>query len=276
MDLGMFNYHFRARRMQRLWNPFRQVVSSILEPALFEERSVVLVGPSLGYIVPLEIFRGARSVVAFDRDPIVRLFLKARLGRFRADDKGTTTKVIRQAIHTPRGLQEFSELAGRGSWFVFCNVLGQLKYSWLDGVPEEATENELKARMDLAQQWFSSLSQILQNEKWISFHDRISFDDLAPISGDLAKGFLSQNRLSEDAVFQKHVELTNSNSTKSFESHWLDFWKIDEGPFFYAPWKITPQRTQWIEFSGSKDVRVLLSAKGPEITRQAGESPLEN
>lgn len=249
MDFGTFNYHFRARRRQELWQPFRLVVESLLNPSAFENRSVILVGPSLGYVIPLNTFRDARSVIAFDQDPLVRMFLKVKMGRDTAKNK--TTKVIRQSIHTPRGLQEFSELAGRGSWFVFCNVLGQLKYSWLEGVKSEATDKELKERTELAQQWFTGLGHILQNERWISLHDRISLDDSTALSGHVAKGFFSQARLSEDALFQKHLELVKPNHAESFESHWLDFWKIDEGPFFYAPWKITPTRTQWIEFAGS-------------------------
>ena len=263
VDLGILNYHLRAFRHRSMWTPFRDVVASVLRPEFFVDRRVCLVGPSLGYVLPLQALTGAKSFVILDRDRIVTQLLPRKLrSQFeqRRADVVSDVRTVRTHLHTTGGLELLAKLKGSDTIFVFCNVLGQLKYSWLEGMT--GSETDFAERFSYGKRWFGSLRNLLDGVHWVSLHDRISFADSTPV-GDLPRAFVQGRRLGEEALFGVIRPVSkNSDVLKSFESHWMDFWELDHGPFVYAPWKLAVARTQWIEFASSKNINLSLGPKG--------------
>lgn len=149
---GGLNWHLRAFWRQRaLWQPFRKALADFLDQWHPDATRLILVGPSAGWCLPDPWLNRFQAVTAIDPDPWAapifrRLHPKVRLeswirGDFFAEGPDLLKAQPKAAV-------------------LFCNVLGQLRFSGLDG-------RDVQARI-------AQIGALLAGHPWASFHEIMS------------------------------------------------------------------------------------------------------
>lgn len=148
---GGLVWHWRALRNRQHWQPLQQALRQWLnawQSALPADcNKLILIGPSAGWTLPLDILRRFDSVVVFEPDIFARSLLRIRFYpkplHFDSID-----------LFSPGGLEYLGERYADHA-LLFCNVLGQLS-------PDDPME---------AKQWCLSLRKDLRDCQWASYHD---------------------------------------------------------------------------------------------------------
>lgn len=149
---GGFFWHTRAiYRRNRLWKPFRDALERFLSAWQPKTRSLILVGPSAGWCLPTSFLVRFDRITAVDPDLLAPLLFRhlhpeARITAWLRDD----------FFHCGADLLTREPDAA----VLFCNVLGQLRFSGLD-------EREVVGRI-------ASLAPLLVGRPWASFHEILS------------------------------------------------------------------------------------------------------
>ncbi len=134
---GGIVYHARALFFERtLWRSHQQSVKTFLNAWNPPTVSLVLVGPSAGYSLPLDFLKRFNNITAIEPDPMARLLFEMRTG------------LRPHWIKDPFDF-ESKELQFPQGAILFCNLLGQI----------ESTGN---------------LEQKLKGRPWASYHDAYS------------------------------------------------------------------------------------------------------
>lgn len=127
-----------------LWAPFRATVCDWLEAWRPAGHRLLLVGPSAGHTLPVELLRTRfTDITACEPDPLARHWLRRRLHGIRFCSAARLDAAGLAALAT-----EHPDAA-----ILFCNVLGQL--------PPPATG------------WTTALAPLARHD-WASFHDLLS------------------------------------------------------------------------------------------------------
>lgn len=142
---GGWWWHVRALRYRdRLWAPFRAALHDWLDAWQPARRKLLLVGPSAGHTLPLDLLRARfADITAFEPDPLARYWLRRRAPgiRFCAPVRLDETGMATLASDHP------------DTAILFCNVLGQLSPP--------------------ACGWAAAMAPLDQHG-WASFHDLLS------------------------------------------------------------------------------------------------------
>ena len=167
-ESGGLVYHARAWRLGgTLWLPFRQAVSEWLAQQLPPAEELVLVGPSAGHCLPLDLLAQYRRVLVLEPELLARWLLRRRLLarspalRFESEARD---QLLRPLLEGLPGLEQALERRPRAA-VLFCNVLGQLHFG-LQEEQQAALVAAFRARI-----WPQ-----LAGRPWASFHDRWSLD----------------------------------------------------------------------------------------------------
>ena len=185
---GGVRYHLRARRHRlQLWAAFRRAVDQWFESWRPEVRTLVLVGPSGGYCLPLSLVARFERLICFEPDPIARWVFARRLQAL--SGSRTITWVTRDAWIEPilRG-RPAPIAAGTGDTAIlFSNFIGQLTFLVEEPLWPEFLRN-----------WQGQVWPLLEAMPWASFHDRLS----GPIAPAIARLRTPGERLGESQLLQ--------------------------------------------------------------------------
>jgi len=143
---GGLRYHLRAAAYRHLrWRPFRRTVAGWLNAWQPPCPRLVLVGPSAGHTLPLQLFARFELVVALEPDPLARRWLAWRARRL---------PLRFEALDVLGGTRPLQPLRERfpDAAILFCNLLGQIP------APNGA-------------RWQPLLAEALPDRHWASYHD---------------------------------------------------------------------------------------------------------
>ncbi len=228
---GGLLYHLKAlRHRDGLWAPYRTCLAGWIGERLANSPEVVLVGPSAGHCMPLEVFARVPEVLALEPDPVARWLLGRRL-RSASLRFETRDLLVTPLLSGAPGLDEL--LAERPSAsVVFCNVLGQVGFGLTDR--EQARFQREFRRRIVAR---------LAGRLWLSFHDRWSFDAHAPASSPVEMGFPRQP--SDDELGRAWFGAEGPAVTV-FDHATASLFPA-ELPHHYFAWQVTPRARHIIE-----------------------------
>lgn len=212
---GGLRWHWRALRQGSHWKPLQQSLNTwiahwlqTLPPAT---NTLILIGPSAGWTLPVKSLQRFAAVVAFEPDIFARQLLRQRISRQRL-------KFDPHDLFSPGGWAylnaKYSDAA-----ILFCNVLGQI-------TPLEA---------ETARTWCHDLQNSLQQHHWASYHDLISTaqaPDVQAQSVKFAAGCAIENII---ANFWRtnEIEICDHNTETLGFSH----------DFHCIPWRL--RKNQW-------------------------------
>jgi len=223
---GGWVYHWRAFRFRkREWRGHLDSVRDFLESWVDAQRAprpspvseapstLILIGPSGGYSLPLSFLERYSQIVAYEPDALARTIFERR----------------------------FPSLAGRISWIqkeydfrselsegaiLFCNVLGQI-----------SVKNSASFRV--------ALMDRLKGRIWASYHDALSGREIRfriPSSSTRAREKASTKEM------QRWLETRSTRPIEVIEHLAPDWFEAsDELQFFYWDWRLTRKRTHLIE-----------------------------
>lgn len=149
---GGLRWHLRAfHRRKGLWQPFREALARFLAQWQPATRSLILIGPSAGWCLPSDFLTRFDRIIIIDPDvwarPLFRrLHPGARLAQWIRDDFSAVLPAL---------LEREPDAA-----LLFCNVLGQLRFTGLD-------EDRLTAKI-------AAIAPTLAGHPWASFHELLS------------------------------------------------------------------------------------------------------
>jgi hypothetical protein len=200
---GGIVYHFRAWRYHStLWRPFQLALKSWLEeswsPPL--DQSLLLIGPSAGWCLPLDFLARFPKVIARDLDPLALALLKRRAKAAKIEVE--TQDGLGILDHPPgRSLKEWIEQPEhQGASLLFCNLWGQIYF-------DDTIESRLPP-------WKRELEQILEGRNWASFFDRLS----GPVPPDIrVENQRSSHSLSDAELLKTFYASSFSPRTKPVE-----------------------------------------------------------
>lgn len=202
---GGIRYHYRAwRGREREWLPFRESLEVWLSSWQPPASTLVIIGPSGGYCLPLRAIAHFRRFVIFEPDALARFILRRRLQRALPDRP--ITWVAHDAWVQPllHGGSIPTQLFGNHSALLFSNVIGQLPYMLSD--------SDYPGWRDA---WRASVWPLLERMPWASFHDRVSGESAParPFPGGRERLSDAQiHALYEPASPDGHVELIDHGS----------------------------------------------------------------
>lgn len=162
---GGLYHHLRALRFGREWQPFRAGLHAWLTHWRPQRATLVLVGPSGGYCLPLPALQQFERFVVFEVDPVARLVLRRRFAQTLPGrpvewiERDMWVDPLRHGGQLPRARIDSD------SALLFTNIIGQLPYLL-----------EPDAYPAWRQAWCAQLFPWLEHMPWASFHDRVSSD----------------------------------------------------------------------------------------------------
>jgi hypothetical protein len=155
---GGLRWHWRAARHFARWEPFRRRLADWIRSDWNPPRDqpLLLVGPSAGWCLPVDVVDEFPRVMAVDVDPLGLWLLRRRLrtpcSARVADGLGVDDAPPAQALR--RLLDDAPDAS-----VLFCNLWGQLIFEHGD---------------DARARWASTLPAVLAGRTWASFFDRVS------------------------------------------------------------------------------------------------------
>jgi hypothetical protein len=161
---GGIRYHYRAwRGREHAWLPFREALEAWLSSWQPRASTLVIVGPSGGYCLPLRAIARFERFVIFEPDALARYILRRRLQRALPDRP--ITWLAHDAWVQPllNGGSIPTQLFGSDCALLFSNVIGQLPYMMED--------SDYPSWRDA---WRARVWPLLDRMPWASFHDRVS------------------------------------------------------------------------------------------------------
>jgi hypothetical protein len=242
---GGLRYHLRAARYSRkLWQPFRWAVGEWLLEWQPPEKTLVLVGPSAGYNLQPFLFERFERVLALEPDPVARFLFKRRLASAPLEHRPELELIAEDhLLHHPERL--VSLLRERDACVLFSNVIGQL--SVLLGTTHAEDEAFSKIR--------ATLSEVLPERSWASFHDRFSGSLRPSIEATLRSDTRASDSELLDALFGASGSGDEDPNVKPSElvDHLTQGFFPEDLPHAYFAWELEPGSYHVIE--GVKRVR---------------------
>ena len=211
---GGLNWHLRAFWRRRvLWQPFQKALAGFLDQWNPTAEALILVGPSAGWCLPDPFLSRFTSITAIDPDPwagpLFRLIhpraaLKDWIrGDFFAEADRLLTAQPKAAV-------------------LFCNVLGQLRFSGLKGP-------DVQARI-------AQIAPMLAGHPWASFHEIMSGVSMANPPPLALPGARDHRALLQEL---------------GLSGEWLDHEASTtlpaEQPRIIVPWRFAPDRLHLVE-----------------------------
>ncbi|MGE0614465.1 MAG: hypothetical protein AB7P04_02405 [Bacteriovoracia bacterium] len=224
-------YHLRAwRYRETLWREFRETLAACLTQWHPPASRLLLIGPSAGYCLDENLLRRFEQIDAIEPDPLAGWFLRRRFARVRPIRIHRTSFFEGPAHAYRTRLADFPEHA-----VLFCNVLGQLKFS------PEFWEN------DAAFAGFrKALARDLSARHWASFHDLLS----GPSPKRVPPPWELERAQSNPEIARRlYTNLEPAPRTPSVElvDHFMEGFFPDR-PRTILHWPLKPGTSHWIEF----------------------------
>lgn len=229
---GGLRYHWRAFRHSRsLWQPFRWALGEWLLGWQPPERTLVIVGPSAGYLMQPYLFERFDRVVCLEPDPLARFLFRRKLARAPLERRPTLEFISDdRLIQHPEGLHELLESLGDVA-VLFSNVLGQLRALLAVASSEAAELCRIKAEV----------RRVLAGRSWASFHDRVS----GRLRPSFEQPLIADSRLSDAEVLSSlyvpdepgltgESELLDHLTERLFPAereHVYFYWELEPGSF---------------------------------------------
>ncbi len=212
---GLF-YHLRALRYQKsLWARYQQETARFLEAWNPKAKTLVLVGPSAGYSLPLEFLKRFEKIIAVEPDALSRILFTQRFG--------IRPEWIKKPLNFERGVdpKDFPPDCA----FLFANVLGQV-------------------RIFNVSRFSENLKRLVDGHEWASYHDAFSGERLE-FDTELATHRKATLAEMKSWIYLKSTGLT----TLEINAHVAPdlFSEKDQLQYRYWQWRLTPKRTHLIE-----------------------------
>lgn len=224
---GGLVWHLRAWQNHQNWQPLKKALSEWLNDWIDtfppQQKSLVLVGPSAGWTLPLDQLKRFTHISVFEPDILARQLLKLRL-------RHTRLQIDSVDIFAPDGL-EYLRTHYADHAILFCNVLGQLS-------PDDPT---------LAESWCQSIMQTLNAHHWASYHDLISTQQ-APFQTQTHHKFPPDTSIENIlSAFWRESEIEICDH----QTHWF----TQTHSFACIPWQLRKSQwhlVQWLSHSAHK------------------------
>lgn len=234
---GGFRYHLRALRYPgSLWQPFRLALGEFLMSWQTSSKTLLIVGPSGGYCLPLLLFERFDRLICLEPDPVARLIFRRRLTHAPLRRHPQIEFIAKDyLLENPERLVRLAESSGDAA-ILFSNVLGQLRCLL-------QIDSESDPRLALIRQ---AVAQATKHRAFASFHDRVS----GGICPTFAQPWLSDCRLS-DAALLSCLFADGKEQDRMKRPELLD--SLTEGffpatlPHAYFTWEIKPGMFHLIE-----------------------------
>jgi hypothetical protein len=202
---GGLNYHLRSVLNRKRWRPFCETVEGWLidwhrECQLSTYSTLVLIGASAGYTLPISFLSQFRVIVLNEPDPVAQMLFRARFSKSgakiiwdRTDYLGTchinTQKTNKHEQKTEVQKPKLYLLNDQypNSAILFCNVLGQVPVL-LHPLDAATVENHMKI---LGEQ----ILNLTSKHAVATYHDRFSKNILQPheVIDHLTKDMFGRN-----------------------------------------------------------------------------------
>jgi hypothetical protein len=214
---GGLIYHLRALRFgHQEWKNHTDSVHDFLEAWMASqhharETTLVLIGPSGGYSLPLKWIGSFSKIIAYEPDAIARKIFNSRF-----------QSVLQNPVQWVKTGYDFQSPLPEGL-ILFCNLLGQIR------IPNIA---EFKGRLD----------RLLEGRAWASYHDALSGPGIRVRVPSFSHSKVDASNIRSwiQTRSTRPIELTAHLAPDLFHS--------DPGlHFFYWEWRITRKRTHLIE-----------------------------
>jgi len=228
---GLF-WHWQAWRSQAAWKPTVDSLETWLKLQTKDQTSdsLVIIGASAGWMMPMGWLCQFKEVHTFDIDPLAAPLFRWRHGQQLLRNGTTLTCHTRNALSDlPSLLQEHPHAC-----LFFDNVLGQLRF----------TEYEVQtAEYNIAQ-----IMKCLKGREWGSVHDRMS----GPVK-DVWKLGTDANGVRPEATghLDKNDDTQKWLSRLNAQSPWLDH--LTENVFnkqtavYNLAWAFKPNYWHWLQ-----------------------------
>jgi hypothetical protein len=237
-------YHAKAIVYQHtLWRDYTENIKHIITnwlDGLPPSDSLILVGHSGGYSLPLQKIKNYR-LICIDPDPLAHRILNFRLsGKFsaRANDKHIRNDLIIRPIleadPTTDSLVAILKVK-LSSPVIFCNFWGQV------GVLTSKADQVFNF-------WKHNLPVLLEGRPWLSYHDRLSTQNLNPTDKkiELSETVLSNDQLIKDFFIPNNGEVVD-HKTHGFFSDVKNMKKN----YTYLQWTLSYESKHIIEVCSS-------------------------
>jgi hypothetical protein len=230
---GGVNYHLRARRHARLWEPFRWSIGEWLLGWQPPQSSLLLVGPSAGYNLQPFLFERFEQVLVLEPDPIARWLFRRRLARTPLEPRPRLEFITGDhLIGHPERFASLVERAGEPA-LLFSNVLGQL----LILLDADAPDTRFEAIREAVQ-------AALEGRSFASFHDRLS----GPLPPDIEGVVRSPRRWSDAEVLERAYRATrDAPAVVELFDHGTEGFFPEHLPHAYLRWELEPGAHHLIE-----------------------------
>ena len=172
---GGVKYHLRAALNRKRWRPFCQFVDSWLQDWLSDSKiqnrqTLVLIGPSAGYSLPVWLSSRFINIVAVEPDPLAFALLQLKLQKPLKWVRDDYFGLANRSPDPTRLKKLFADHPD--AVFLFCNVLGQLPVL----LREKKGCDVEKYMQNLAE----VLAELSKSHMIASYHDRYSYHRRRP------------------------------------------------------------------------------------------------
>lgn len=146
---GGLRYHFTASVRKKSWQNFKNELNEWMMNWNPKSESVVLVGPSAGYLITDEFLKKFKQIEAWDIDPLAPVLFKKQHPKIKVKwKKKDWFKTFLMANQKPN----------LNTAYVFTGILGQLSFLVKDDQEYDKV--------------FKALNEFLSDTPFLSFHDR--------------------------------------------------------------------------------------------------------
>ncbi len=250
---GGLRWHWRAWRSMALWSPTTAQIAGWLTSVQPRSKSLLLLGPSAGWMLPTEWLLRFESIEAMDIDPVAGWLFGLRHG------PALKAAGIRWHYQTGDALAALPRLltAHPRACVLLDNLLGQLRFHappWQDPM--------LFTSLQLA-----DIKRLLQGREWGSVHDLLS----GPTHGLPPEQDFPAARNSVVTHGAEHqVDVAWLAAAKP-QGEWLDHLtdQVFPGgtPVQDMAWAFSPNYWHWLQAGWVQPVTVLANA-APEPTHE--------
>lgn len=217
---GGLIYHWRALRNyldpSHPWSNHLASVSSFLDRWNPKSKTLILVGPSAGYSLPIQFLKRFDHVIGVEPDPLARFLFQKRF------------QIRPEWINEPFSFLHAQIIFPKVGAILFCNVLGQIEIADLN-----------RAR--------SSLTSILSSREWASYHDAFSSTHGKFQSSTQSQSV--QKKMTEAQVRVCFTPAQDNPAEVHLNEHSAFELFQESGPyrFSYWPWQLSRRQSHLIE-----------------------------
>jgi hypothetical protein len=223
---GGLNWHLHARQSLPLWQPTLREIEIFLLNLSIEERHLILIGGSAGWMMPTEWLARFERIDAYDIDPMASLLFGWRHGRhLRAQGITLQHHRLDALAHLDAILRQHPHAC---VWFD--NLLGQHRYRVRD---------EAQVERDL-----SALRVTLSGRSWGSLHDVLSGPTDGRTPSDWRHDRVQEKNLSGD--FSQSL-LRSVGASGVWQDHQTEHVLPVNTATVWIPWAFRPTHWHWLQ-----------------------------